>query len=115
MTRLFAELYLDEDVSVLVATLLRARGFRATTTQEAGLLGRDDAYQLAHAVSLRAVFLTHNRADFESLAREYFVAGQAHYGIIIAVRRPVREMARRLMLLLNRTTADEFENQILYV
>jgi hypothetical protein len=115
LNRLFAELYLDEDVSVLVATLLRARGFRAATTQAAGRLGSSDADQLAHAVGLRAAFLTHNRADFESLASQYFAAGRTHYGIIIAVRRPPREIAQRLMLLLNQTTADELENQIRYV
>jgi hypothetical protein len=36
MSRLFIELYLDEDVSVLVAKLVRALGFEAITTQEAG-------------------------------------------------------------------------------
>ena len=37
MSRLFIELYLDEDVDVLVADLVRARGFKVTTTQEARL------------------------------------------------------------------------------
>jgi hypothetical protein len=36
VSRLFIALYLDEDVSVLVAELLRARGFTTQTTQEAG-------------------------------------------------------------------------------
>ena len=36
MSRLFIELYLDEDVDVLVAGLTRARGFQTITTQEAG-------------------------------------------------------------------------------
>ena len=36
MSRLFIELYLDEDVDVLVAGLIRACGFHAITTQEAG-------------------------------------------------------------------------------
>ncbi len=31
MTNLFIDLYLDEDVSVLVADLVRARGFSALT------------------------------------------------------------------------------------
>lgn len=115
MSRLFIELYLDEDVSVLVADLLRARGFGAMTTVEANLLGSTDAEQLAHAVSERRAFLTHNRADFEALARDYFAAGRTHHGIIIAVRRPPRELARRLLLILNRVTADEMENQLLYV
>ena len=69
MIRLFIELYLDEDVSVLVASLLRARGFVAVTTLEAGRLGQSDAGQLEYAVEQRKVLLTHNRADFEALAR----------------------------------------------
>jgi hypothetical protein len=48
---LFIELYLDEDVSVLVADLVRARGFTAITTREADQLHASDADQLAYAVS----------------------------------------------------------------
>ena len=48
---LFIELYLDEDVSVLIADLVRARGFTAITTREAGQLHASDADQLAYAVS----------------------------------------------------------------
>jgi hypothetical protein len=53
VSRLFIELYLDEDVDVLVANLLYARGFAALTTREAGRLGSDDVTQLAYAVSLQ--------------------------------------------------------------
>jgi hypothetical protein len=35
--KLFAELYLDEDVSVLVAALLRARGFDVITARDEGM------------------------------------------------------------------------------
>ena len=69
MTRLFIELYLDEDVSALVADLIRARGFVALTTPEAGQIGVSDAAQLEYAVSQRKALLTHNRADFEALAQ----------------------------------------------
>lgn len=41
--RLFAELYLDEDVSALVVVLLRARGFDAITARDSSMLGQDDA------------------------------------------------------------------------
>ena len=84
MSQLFIELYLDEDVSVLVADLLRARGFVATTTQEAGNLGCSDRRQLEYAISQEKTLLTHNRADFEALAGQYFSSGRAHNGIIIA-------------------------------
>lgn len=115
MTRLFIELYLDEDVSVLVADLVRARGFRAITTREAGQLHASDADQLTYAVSQQKTFLTHNRADFEALAQAYFVSGQTHYGIIIAVRHPPYEIVRRLLLILNQVTADEMQNQLRYI
>jgi hypothetical protein len=38
VSNIFTELFLDEDVSVLVAELIRARGFVAVTTREAGQL-----------------------------------------------------------------------------
>ena len=115
MTRLFIELYLDEDVSVLVADLIRARGFVALTTPESGQTGRSDAQQLEYAVSRRKALLTHNRADFEALARHYFSMGRKHSGIIIAVRRPPYDIARRLLAILNQVTADEMENQLRYI
>jgi predicted nuclease of predicted toxin-antitoxin system len=115
MTSIFIHLYLDEDVDVLVATLLRSRGFVATTTNQAGQLGKADAEQLEYAAGQKAAILTHNRTDFEDLAREYFEQGKMHYGIIIAVRNPYPEIVQRLLTILNRTTADEMENQILYI
>jgi len=112
--KLFIELYLDEDVSVLVAELLRARGFTALTTREAGQLQNTDADQLAYAISQRRTFLTHNRADFEALAKDYFATGQTHYGII-AVRHPPHEIVRRLLRVLNQVTADETQDQLRYI
>jgi predicted nuclease of predicted toxin-antitoxin system len=115
VNRLFLELYLDEDVDVLVADLLRARGFVATTTRDAGNLQASDVNQLAYAVAQQQTLLTHNRADFESLAQTYFATGQPHYGIIIAVRHPPYEIVRRLLLILNQVTADEMQDQVRYI
>lgn len=115
MSRLFIELYLDEDVSALVADLVRARGFNVETTREAGNLGSADEAQLAYAAGRQKTFVTHNRLDFERLAGRYFNAGETHHGIIIAVRRPPREITRRLLAILGRVTADEMENQLRYI
>jgi predicted nuclease of predicted toxin-antitoxin system len=112
---LFIELYLDEDVSVLVADLLRARGFSAITTREAGRSGSSDQEQLAYAAGHRKVLLTHNRAHFEVLARRYYAAGQSHCGIIIATRHSPYEIVRRLLVILNSVTADEMEHAIVYI
>ncbi|MDQ3256575.1 MAG: DUF5615 family PIN-like protein [Acidobacteriota bacterium] len=115
MSQLFIDLYLDEDVSVLIAELLRVRGFTAQTTQEAGRKETDDDDQLVYAASQRYAVLTHNRDDFARLAQKYFAAGRKHYGIIIAVRRPPQEIVQRLMTILNQTTADEMEDQVIYI
>lgn len=115
MSRLFIELYLDEDVSALVAELLRARGFAAQTTLEAGRLGASDEEQLAYAAGEGKALVTHNRDDFAALAQRYFTEGRKHYGVIIAVRRPSQEIARRLLVILNQTTADEMEGQVIYI
>lgn len=115
MSRLFIELYLDEDVDVLVADLIRVRGFVAITAREEGQLQKSDAAQLAYAVSQHKTLLTHNRADFEALAHVYFAVGQTHYGMIFAVRRPPREIVRRLLRILNHVTADEMRNQVRYI
>ena len=72
MNRLFIQLYLDEDVDVLVADLVKARGFSALTTREAGQLSNTDAEQFACAVDRKMALLTHNRVHFEALNQQYF-------------------------------------------
>lgn len=115
MSDIFIHVYLDEDVDVLIANLLCSRGFNATTAHQARQLGKRDAEQLEYATSQGAAILTHNRTDFEDLAREYFDAGKFPSGIVVAVRRSYTEIVRRLLTILDSTTADEMENQILYI
>lgn len=115
MSRLFIALYTDEDVDILVADLLRARGFDVLTTREAGNLHARDEEQLRFAAEKQRAFLTHNRADFESLHQAYLASGQQHEGIIIATRHPPYEMLRRLLLILNQVTADEMRDQLRYI
>ncbi|MEO1341543.1 MAG: DUF5615 family PIN-like protein, partial [Cyanobacteria bacterium J06635_13] len=49
---MYALLYSDEDMSALVATLLRSRGLNVTTVPEQGTLGITDREQLEYATSL---------------------------------------------------------------
>jgi predicted nuclease of predicted toxin-antitoxin system len=115
MSELFISLYLDEDVDVLLADLIRARGFKVTTTRDASNFHASDEAQLVYAAQKQAVFFTHNRTDFERLASTYYSAQQHHAGIIIAVRHPVHEIARRLLMILNHVTADEIQDQLRYI
>ena len=115
-------IYLDEDVSVLVGEMLRARGIDVLTTRDTGNLGASDEAQLTHAMTLGRVFLTHNRVDFERLAVRLFDEQTAqpsmripHRGIIIAVRRPPRELTLKILLALRGLNASDMPNQIRYV
>ncbi|HEY9862767.1 MAG TPA: DUF5615 family PIN-like protein [Candidatus Obscuribacterales bacterium] len=113
--KLFATLYTDEDVSVLVATLLRSRGFNVTTSLEQGMLGKSDQEQLIYTAKSDRCLLTHNRVDFERLHLEYIAKKQNHSGIIIVPQKSPHEIAQRVAILLDTLTADEIFNQLLYV
>ncbi|MBW4657790.1 MAG: DUF5615 family PIN-like protein [Drouetiella hepatica Uher 2000/2452] len=115
MSSLFIRLYLDEDVNVLVADLLNAKGFDALTVRDAEQLQASDEEQLAYAVNQQRAFVTHNRSDFEELIQTYFDAERKHYGVILAVRRSPQIIAQRLLAILNQVTADEMENQVRYI
>lgn len=115
MSQLFIHPYLDEDVSILVATLIRSRAFAATTCVEANMAGSSDAEQLAFAAERGMTLVTHNRVDFGQLAQQYGTAGRHHAGVIIAVRRPANQLAGRLLTILNAVSADEMNDQLLYI
>lgn len=115
MSSIFICLYLDEDVNVLVADLLRAKGFDAIAARDAGQLRVTDAEQLAYAVSQSRTLVTHNRTDFEELVQAYFNSGKMHYGVIFAVRRSPQDIAQRLLAILNQVTSDEMHNQVRYI
>ena len=108
-------LYLDEDVDVLLAALLRARGYRVTTTQDAGLRGATDLEQWRHATAENFVLFTHNRQDFEALAKQGMEAGRDHAGLILAFRRPPYELCRRALKVLADALATDFRNRLVYV
>jgi hypothetical protein len=80
---ILAKLYTDEDISALVATLLRSRGLDIVTVPELATLGKTDSEQLEFAVSLDRCILTHNHVDFERLHFQYIEMERQHSGIIV--------------------------------
>jgi hypothetical protein len=103
--------YLDEDVSVVVAKLLAARGFDCITTLDAAMLHQSDDVQLEFAARENRVLATHNRTHFERLAGEYWAAGKEHAGILVAVRRRnVYELTHRLVPALRRRDQQQWRN-----
>lgn len=115
ITSVFAALYLDENVDLLVAAMLRAQGFDVVTTHESHRQGASDPEQLAFAVQQRRCLVTHNRNDFVSLHTHFMNENREHMGIIVAVLRRPGEIVARLAHLLDTYTADEIAGQLFYV
>jgi predicted nuclease of predicted toxin-antitoxin system len=113
--KIFASLYLDEDMNNMVATLLRSRGIDAVTVQKSDMLGKSDQEQLAYAAANDRCILTHNRVDYEDLHLQYAQANLIHSGIIVVPQKSPYEIVNRVMILLDSMTADEIANQLLYV
>jgi len=99
----------------LIKPLLEAKGFKVFTTLHEKMLGASDKQQLQHAVNRGSVFLTHNRLDYEQLYAQYYTDGSEHFGIMIATRRNVYELARRISRVLSGYTKDSIKNNLLYV
>ena len=109
-----AALYTDEDMSALVATLLKSRGLDVTTVPEQVTLGKTDSEQLEIASSLSRCLVTHNRVDFERLHIQYLNENKQHSGIIIVPQKNAYEIARRIGILVSALTVKEINNQLLY-
>ncbi|HJT21640.1 MAG TPA: DUF5615 family PIN-like protein [Nitrospira sp.] len=96
--------------------MLHPHGFDVLTTRNAHQLGNTDAAQLQYAAIHQRALLTHNRVDYEVLHAAALQNQQAHAGILVANRRASDfELARRIMTLLSRFTAEEVANQLLYL
>jgi predicted nuclease of predicted toxin-antitoxin system len=115
LTELYGRLYLDQDVPVQLAGMLRAQGVDVLTTLEAGALGQSDDRQLADAVASGRVLVTHNRDDFEQRHTEYRTEGRPHFGIIIAAQRRSLGLTRdHILYLLNRYDRDQLRDNLFY-
>ncbi|NQT36014.1 MAG: DUF5615 family PIN-like protein [Planctomycetes bacterium] len=101
--------HLDEHVASAVAGGLQARGVDVTTSAGAGLLGDDDAAQLAFARSESRVLVTHD-ADFLSMVAD----GLEHDGICYCHQqsRSVRQMIETLFLLQECFQAEDMRNHV---
>jgi hypothetical protein len=95
-------LYLDEDVDVRLAALLRQKGFDVLTTAEAGRASRglSDDDQLAFATERDRAIFSHNVRDFYQIASVWSSAGREHAGIVVFGVRSIRELSARFQVLL---------------
>ncbi len=82
--KLFASIYVDEDVYSSLAEDLRSRGFDALSTAEAGNIELLDEDQLEFAISKQAAILTFNVKHYTRMHKEYMIEGKNHWGIIVS-------------------------------
>jgi len=83
---LFVALYTDEDITNLIAKLLRERGFNAISARDVGMLQKSDDEQLEYAVERKMTILVYNRDDFLEIDKKsgtaifrYRKLGDEHY------------------------------------
>ena len=108
-------IYIDEDVYVLIKPLLAAKGYSVFTPIDEKMLTKSDREQLENAIKLNCIFLTHNKVHYEKLCAEFIKENKEHFGVVIATRRNVYELARRIARLLEFHTSDSIKNQLLYI
>jgi predicted nuclease of predicted toxin-antitoxin system len=112
---LLVRLYLDEDVHKRVAAALRLRNFDVVSAHELGKWALGDEEQLTYALQERRTIFSYNSADFVRLHLDWLRGGREHCGIIVSDQIPIGETIRRLLNLLNRVTADEMANQLMWL
>lgn len=101
--------HLDENVDPAIADGLRRRGVDVTTTQEAALLGVEDAAQLAFSSGQGRVLVTHDE-DLLSLASR----ADRHAGIAYChgESRSIGQVIAALMLIRDCLSADDMRNHV---
>lgn len=77
------KVYLDEDLSLNIALLLRQRGVDATSAHEVGNTQLGDRAQLEYATREARAIVTRNVVDFLGLARDAVAMNTRHAGIIL--------------------------------
>ena len=115
MSRLFIAFYLDENVDISVAPMVRAAGLECVTARDAHMLRQPDEAHLAHAADAGFAVVTLDRGDYLALHAQFAASGRHHAGIVIAFARPARRLADDLIEFADRWTADEVAGQVLYV
>ncbi len=108
-------LYLDEDVRVLLAEVLRNRGYTVTHVLEVGRNGKSDSEQLAYAVKHKMTILTHNIKDYVVLSKSYVELVKRHFGIIVSDQTPFSELLRRTLKFLSLNNRKLIKNKLIWL
>ena len=116
--RIFIRIYTDEHITALLAPALRRRGYVAQSCVEANTLGWDDEEHLVYAAERGMALMTSDASDFIPILKRWYAIKREHAGIILAPefsRRQMGVLLRWTLRLLDRLTADEIYNNVVYL
>lgn len=86
------------------------------TTADVGLLEASDEEQLVYATSQQRALVTQNITQFPGLHAARVEASREHWYVIILIgHSAVSAWLRRMENLLNRFSAEELQNQLLFL
>jgi predicted nuclease of predicted toxin-antitoxin system len=94
---------------------LRRYGHDVLTVREVGRRGRRDEEQLKYAASAGRALLSHNIADFARLHERWGAQGREHWGILLTEEVDFRNLLRRMLQALDRYSADEAKNRVIFL
>lgn len=108
-------LYLDEDISPVVAVVLRSRGYDVVSAHEVEMKGKGDKEQLEYASKNGRVLLTFNARHFAPLAAEYYKNSKEHSGIVVSKKVNLSEMVKLTLNMLKKLRTEDLKNCLLWL
>ena len=114
MFRLLADEDFNDDV--LAGLMVRRRDLDIVRVKEVGLVSTPDPVILDWAAQEHRILLTHDKRTMIGHAYARVAAGQFMPGVCAVTQTlPIGEAIQGILLLLEHTPAEQWENQVLYV
>ncbi len=109
------KLYLDEDITDLLARVLRTMGYDVVSAHEVKMHSRSDEEQINYAIKDKRAIMTCNISHFTNLARKCYEDKILHYGIIVTPQLDFKEMLKRAINLLDNNSSDDLKDRYIWL
>jgi hypothetical protein len=110
-----AKLYLDEDITDLLARVLRSAGDNVVSAHEVGRRGKTDREQLLYAIGEGRAILSFNVAHFPNLARWAFDHRIEHFSIVVSTQLDFKTLLHCVQALLDNVAAEDLRNNFIWL